>query len=568
MMQIDQSLVGSESPEETERSAGRELLESETPLTVPRDTLDNLDPRVPGLTILWHPDPGRIGEKLPLSEIGSGRSLALSRLAPSFAAASGEPRPLSVVHISRRPIWLCPGAEPGSLRLERAESGTEMLVEGRRPADHYTFSAAEIESGLVLLLSRRVVLFLHLLDPSTCHVDGSFGLIGRSAAIFGLCRQIGAATDFALPVLLRGETGTGKELVARALHQAGPRRDRPFVAVNMAALPSTLAAAELFGAVRGAYTGSGGRKGLFQAADGGTLFLDEIGEAPLEVQVLLLRALEEGRIRPVGSVESRKVDVRIVAATDTDLEAAIQDQRFRAPLLHRLAGYTLHLPPLRERREDLGLLLVHFLRRELAAIGASYDELVAGEEPLLSAELVARLASSSWPGNVRQLSHVACQLVMLSQSDTMAGARASIGEILARLQPANEPVRDRSRTHRSATASRSPQDRAPRRRAFRKPGDVSDEELRQVLRAHRWKPRSAAAALGVSRATLFRLIDRCPTLRKAAELERPEIDRALAACGGSLTDAAERLEVSLQGLKRRLTALKRQAGSSTPSTPE
>src|SRR6185436_13729067 len=169
---------------------------------------------------------------------------------------------------------------------------------------------------------------------------------------------------------LRGETGTGKELLARAIHQASSRRAAPYFALNMAAIPASLAAAELFGAAKGAFTGADRRRvGYFGRAQGGTLFLDEIGELPADLQPLLLRVLENGEIQPVGGEETLRVDVRILAATDANLESAIEEGRFRAPLFHRLSGYELRLPSLRERRDDIGRLFIHFLRQELAALG-------------------------------------------------------------------------------------------------------------------------------------------------------------------------------------------------------
>jgi two-component system nitrogen regulation response regulator GlnG len=164
-------------------------------------------------------------------------------------------------------------------------------------------------------------------------------------------RPVRLGAPLAVPVLLQGETGTGKELAARSIHDQSTRAQGPFLAVNLGALPAPLAAAELFGARKGAYTGAvQDLPGWFGRADGGTLFLDEVGEAPLEVQVMLLRALETGEIVPVGSQTPRRVDVRVVSATDADLEAAVGRGAFRAPLLHRLAGYSIRLPPLRHRR--------------------------------------------------------------------------------------------------------------------------------------------------------------------------------------------------------------------------
>ena len=281
-----------------------------------------------------------------------------------------------------------------------------------------SFSAAEVDRGVVLLLAGRVVLLLHRFRPVFPDSLPRYGLVGLSDSLLDLCRQVARVADLDVPVLLRGESGTGKELVASALHRASRRRDRPFLALNMGALPASLAAAELFGAARGAYTGAEhARRGYFRRAHGGTLFLDEIGEAPQEVQPLLLRALESGEIQPLGSEEPARVDVRVVAATDADLEQAVAAGRFRAPLLHRLGGYAIRLPPLRERRDDIGRLFFHFLREELAVVGEERRLADSGPnaQPWPPAAWIARFAAAPWPGNVRQLRNVARALAIDSR---------------------------------------------------------------------------------------------------------------------------------------------------------
>jgi len=295
--------------------------------------------RVPALTVLAHPDLRRVGERVLLPALGSGRAVALSRLAPLFAQPGEEQaRPLADSHLSRSPIYLAPGEGPGSIRLV-VENGGWRIQRFGAPAEG-EIPASALERGVAILLAERVALLLHLLPPALPCKPERFGLIGESAALVLLDREIGRASAGATPVLLRGETGTGKELVARAIHTAGSRRDRPYLALNLGAVPPSLATAELFGAARGAFTGADRRRaGYFERADSGTLFLDEVGEAPPEVQVLLLRALESGEIQPVGSEAPVRVDVRIVAATDADLETAVAQGRFRAPLLHRLRGF-------------------------------------------------------------------------------------------------------------------------------------------------------------------------------------------------------------------------------------
>ncbi len=230
-----------------------------------------------------------------------------------------------------------------------------------------------MERGVVLELADRIVLLLHTLPATPMPTPERFGLIGESEGIVRIRHEIRRVADLDVPILLRGETGTGKELVARAIHQVSQRRHGACLFVNVAAIPVSLAVSELFGSARGSFTSSvRDQAGYFQRAHGGTLFLDEIGEAPPEVQCCCCASSKPARCSGVGGLEPQKVDVRLIAATDADLEHAIEAGRFRAPLLHRLAGYEILVPPMRERRDDFGRLFLHFLREELAAIGEEH----------------------------------------------------------------------------------------------------------------------------------------------------------------------------------------------------
>jgi two-component system, NtrC family, response regulator AtoC len=212
-------------------------------------------------------------------------------------------------------------------------------------------------------------------------------------------------------VLVRGESGTGKELVARAIHAASPRMDGPFVAVNCAALPASLLESELFGFERGAFTGAHARrKGLVEAADGGSLFLDEIGDMSLEAQARLLRVLQEREILRIGGREPVRVDLRVIAATHRDLEAMAASGQFRADLLYRLAVFPLHLPPLRERPQDIPGLIEHFL--------AKHGARKALRPPRPDAESLRRAMAYPWPGNVRELENFVERAVILGRFET------------------------------------------------------------------------------------------------------------------------------------------------------
>ncbi|MBI2889291.1 MAG: sigma-54-dependent Fis family transcriptional regulator [Nitrospirae bacterium] len=222
-------------------------------------------------------------------------------------------------------------------------------------------------------------------------------MVGRSKAMLDVYKLIAHAAASDLPVLIEGETGTGKELVGRAIHRHGVRVGKPFLAVNCAALPEPLLESELFGHVRGAFTGAEAmRRGLLVECGGGTLFLDEVGDLPPAVQPKLLRALEERAVRPLGSSSSMAIDVRIVSATNRPLPEFVSQRQFREDLFYRLNAITIRLPPLRERREDIPLLAEFFVRR-FAREGTS--------PPVLESEAEAWLRAYDWPGNVRQLQH-------------------------------------------------------------------------------------------------------------------------------------------------------------------
>ncbi|OGB94809.1 MAG: sigma-54-dependent Fis family transcriptional regulator [candidate division NC10 bacterium RIFCSPLOWO2_12_FULL_66_18] len=299
-------------------------------------------------------------------------------------------------------------------------------------------------------------------------------LLGASPgmqAIFALIRQA-APSD--ANVLITGESGTGKELVAKALHYNSPRAERPFVPVNCAAVPASLLESELFGHLKGAFTGAvAARRGLFREAEGGTLFLDEIGDMAPELQAKLLRVIEDRAVRPVGSDEASRVDLRLLAATNTDLPTKIQESQFREDLYYRLAVIPIHIPPLRERREDIPLLAEHFLRRA-AASGKAIRS--------FTPEAMAALLRHPWPGNARELENVVERAVTLT-----VGEQITPEALLLETSPAPAPATLLAQSARRPTIE-----------------ELTAEYVALVLREVGGDKAKAAEILGISKRTLYR----------------------------------------------------------------
>jgi anaerobic nitric oxide reductase transcription regulator len=275
---------------------------------------------------------------------------------------------------------------------------------------------------------------------------GGGQLLGESAAMTRMRREISLVAGSDLTALITGETGVGKELVAHAIHLESHRRDRALIQVNCAALPESIAESELFGHVRGAFTGAvDHRAGKFEVADGGTLFLDEIGELPLSIQPKLLRALQSGEVQRVGSDRMLKVDVRVIAATNRDLADEVRAGRFRGDLFHRLSVFPLHVPPLRERREDIGILSGYFLELARARLGLG--------QLRLTEEAKARLHDHDWPGNVRELEHTLVRAALRASDgrrhETIVIDVAHLG-LDAPAAPREEPPVEAARSLREA----------------------------------------------------------------------------------------------------------------------
>jgi two-component system, NtrC family, nitrogen regulation response regulator GlnG len=507
--------------------------------------------RVYCLTLLYHPDLGRVGH-CALVPSDPGAVVPLSRLEPIFAPpGGGEGVLLQDAGLSRKPHLLSWG-EGDALTISPAVPGA-LAVNGEPLAAPVRFSPDAVRAGLLLDLSRRILLLVH--PTSGAERAPRHGLVGEGDALEELRKAISRVADLQVSVLIRGETGAGKERVAQAIHGASPRATGPFVAINVATLSPSTAASELFGHERGSFTGATQRQlGFFERAHGGTLFLDEVGELSPEVQAMLLRALETGTILPLGGREPRAVEVRVLAATDADLEDAMAKGRFRAPLLHRLQGYTISVPPLRRSPEDIPRLLLHFLREELAAVGelSRLSPPRDGAQSWFPRSLMSRLVQYDWPGNVRQLRNVVRQIVISSRGSAVVIVDDVLLRTLAQGGAPAPPDGAGASGNAEPGSARGGVDTGERRGPER---EIDEEALIEALRASGWAVGRAAAALGVSRTNLYRLIERSTRVRKAVDVPVEELRRCHEACGGDLDAMSARLEVSKRGLKLRLRDL-------------
>ena len=322
-------------------------------------------------------------------------------------------------------------------------------------------------------------------------------LIGRSTAMRQLLKEVALVGGSELPVLIQGETGVGKELVAEALHAASGRSERPMVSINCAALPDTLVESELFGHVKGAFTGAmAGRLGKFEIADGGTLFLDEVGELPLAIQAKLLRVLQSGQLQRVGSDGEHRVDVRLIAASNRNLAEEVRQGRFRADLYHRLSVYPLRVPPLRERGRDALLLTGAFLEENRSRLGIGAVRLDASAE--------AALLAHDWPGNVRELEHLLGRSVLkaLSRHERRPRILTLLAEDLDLPGAAKPQASEAAEQPGEPSAALQP---VTLREAI---GKLEREMVERALRGADYNWSAAARSLGVDRANLVRLAGR------------------------------------------------------------
>ena len=497
------------------------------------------------MTVLCHPDLRRVGERCVLHELVLGMRVGISRAAPNFQPVqAGAPRPLEDPFLTRKPIWLA--SEGKRIIIDCGEVSAGVRIDGQAASGRITLEHARLETGVLLELAERVLLSLHWGQPGP--FQPSHGLVGASEGMRRMHSEIADAAAHDLPVLVLGETGSGKELVSRAVHDSSARAKGPYVAVSLATIPAHLAEDELFGHVQGAFSGaSHARPGLFRQAHGGTLFLDEVGEASNELQAKLLRVTELHELRPLGANAPVHVDVRLVAATDADLQAQQASGRFKSPLWHRLAATVICIPPLRARPDDIARLWVHFMAE---ALGGDADAALGEreEDPLVGTALMTLLMNHEWPGNVRQLRHLATHYALhAARSGTDAAQRVLMARLRGETMPSAPAAIEAEDT---APAQPEPAEAAPVSAA-----KIDDATLVAALRDNRWRIMATARQLGISKNALYRLIEQSSTLRKGSDIPREEVLATLARCAGDIEQTAAELQISERALRIRMTDL-------------
>lgn len=362
------------------------------------------------------------------------------------------------------------------------DSAIEAMKEGA--ADYITkpFKVDEIRLAIGKIIDRKKLVRENKNLKRQLQQDHSFdSFIGRSESVLKLRKLARRVAGSDSTALIRGESGTGKDLIARAIHNASPRHNGPFITINCAAIPENLLESELFGHKKGAFTGAvKDKEGLFQAADGGTLFLDEVGNTSLAIQVKLLRVLEDHMVTPVGGTKPLEVDVRLIAATNSDLEKDVSAGRFRADLFYRLNVIPLLIPPLRERRDDIPLLVDHFVRLYCEKAGTDTKE--------VSDEAMHMLTEYPWPGNVRELENTIERAILLNRGDTLTPT-----DFADRLESATNAPSGPVQPQEPATPTLQ---------------SIEKAYIHWVMAQTQGKKTEAARILGIDASTLYRKLER------------------------------------------------------------
>ena len=516
------------------------MTQSELTMTSPLASLTNNDSPLLGLTVIWHPEMARIGEQF----IATDRTgvIELNRFMPTFQHAGKAGLPLGFGGISREPLHILRKADD-SITIEPPASKMIVELQGQEIHQPHILTKQQLSNGVILGLGRSILLCLHWMYclPKNNPIEGIIGVSSAAIKMRDQIRQI-AATD--LPVLLLGETGTGKEIAARALHQHSARKNKKLVSVNMAALNESLAAADLFGAQKGAYTGAQAmRQGLFLEAADSTLFLDEIGNTPATIQPMLLRVLETGDYRPLGATQDKVATARLITATDQDLYNA----NFNQALLRRLENAVIHLPPLRDRREDIGLLILHLL--------STINSTQQSPLPALPTALVSSIANYDWPGNIRQLKHVLQRIMLSLQAGNVADFAALVAPVFTETKDALQSAQITQSTlgykhnKKASIAINAPKFHR------KKLQEITEQDVLQAMQNNRWTIQGAALELGISRPSMYKLIDEHSQIRRAEKIAPEEIRQTLASNAGDIDASAAVLKTPSEALRRVLKVI-------------
>ncbi len=484
------------------------------------------------LGVIWHRDLTRIGAIAPLRFDGEGNA-EISRLMPEFQNIDNPDRaPLLDQHLSRTPL-IIKRLLNRKFVFKLPSKRLKISINGRALTDTTTVEMDELGDEIIITLSNSVVLSVfHAPARSRSSFNESdLGLIGISNEIAQTKNAIIRVAASDIPVLIRGKTGTGKELIARAIHRTSKRASKELTSINMAAFSPSLAAAELFGVKKGAFTGATQDKpGLFERAHCGTLFLDEIGDTPREVQPMLLRTLEFGEMRRIGGDKTHSVDVRIIAATDRSLKLREDELSFNQPLLQRLQGFSIEAPPLRERRIDIGVLFKHLW----TVIGGADQEL---QNSNVMAAQLTQLATYAWPGNVRELRNIV-QQIRLGQP------------ILNLVKP-----QDASSLKESKTEAYSTELCKTEPPKYKNPADISDVNLINALNETGWIIKDAANKLNVSRTALYELMSNSSSVRDIDDISDEELKNVISSTPGGIDAWVKQLRVGRNALRRKMKSI-------------
>ena len=372
-----------------------------------------------------------------------------------------------------------------------AHGSTETAIQATKlGACEYLLKPFEVDELLDLIASivEQSQLRTEKVEPGTAH-SAPRAIVGQSRVMQNIYKQIGRVAATPVTVLIRGETGTGKELIARAIYQHSDRANKPFIAVNCAAIPETLLESELFGHERGAFTGAQSQRiGRFEQAHGGTIFLDEIGDLHPNTQSKLLRVLQERQIQRLGGDEIISVDVRVLAATHCDIETAIAEKDFREDLFYRLNGVTIQVPPLRDRREDIPELVNFFIQRDARSLGV--------ETPSIQSDAIALLSNQPWPGNVRELENAVRQALLLARPFAINADH--IGKVIAQVRKTAAALGSGYRDYVTELLARV--QRGEEQNAYaRVIADLEPELFKQAYQLAQGNQARAASMLGVTR---------------------------------------------------------------------